>query len=122
MRVIAKISFATGFLSEILLFQILPPRSFPSISIALIYLPLRLELKNARLIRTWIDRNIDAHEFIGSSNISFSIIISSIEEESLVSKKLKKITDILGRETKQTKQPIFYIYDDGTVEKKLIIE
>ena len=35
---------------------------------------------------------------------------------------LLKITDILGREKKGTNQPLFYIYDDGTVEKKIIIE
>ena len=35
---------------------------------------------------------------------------------------LLKITDLIGRETKQTNQPLFFIYDDGTVEKKLIIE
>ena len=34
-----------------------------------------------------------------------------------------KIIDILGRETKPTiNTPLFYIYDDGTVEKKIIIE
>ena len=38
-------------------------------------------------------------------------------------KKLIKIIDILGIETKVNKnQPLFYIYDDGTVEKKLILE
>ena len=37
-------------------------------------------------------------------------------------KKLLKTTDLLGRETKQTNQPLFYIYDDGTVEKRVIIE
>ena len=37
-------------------------------------------------------------------------------------KTLLKITDFLGRETKETNQPLFYIYDDGTVEKKIIIE
>ena len=37
-------------------------------------------------------------------------------------KKLLKIIDILGRKTKETNQPLFYIYDDGTVEKKIIIE
>ena len=37
--------------------------------------------------------------------------------------KLLKITDILGRETKRKKtQPLFYIYDDGTVEKRIVIE
>jgi hypothetical protein len=37
-------------------------------------------------------------------------------------RKLEQVVDILGRETKQTNQPLFYIYDDGTVEKKIIIE
>ena len=38
-------------------------------------------------------------------------------------KKLLKITDILGRETKETKnQTLFYIYENGTVKKKIIIE
>ena len=37
--------------------------------------------------------------------------------------KLFKVTDILGREAKVTKnEALFYIYDDGTVEKKIIIE
>jgi len=31
-----------------------------------------------------------------------------------------RTTDVLGRETKN--EPLFYIYDDGTVEKKIIIE
>ena len=37
-------------------------------------------------------------------------------------KKVIKITDLLGRESKQTNQPLFYIYDDGTVEKKIVID
>jgi len=37
-------------------------------------------------------------------------------------KKLLKIVDILGRESKSKKGLLFYIYSDGTVEKKLIIE
>jgi len=38
-------------------------------------------------------------------------------------KKLISIVDVLGREAKGTKnQPLFYIYDDGTVENKIIIE
>ena len=39
------------------------------------------------------------------------------------SRKLIRITDILGRETNYiTNKPLFYIYDDGTVEKRIIIE
>ena len=46
----------------------------------------------------------------------------AIEEHSS-KKELLKITDLLGREIKGAKnQLLFYIYDDGTVEKKLIIE
>jgi len=38
-----------------------------------------------------------------------------------VNKELIMITDLLGRPAKQSKnQLLFYIYDDGTVEKKLI--
>jgi hypothetical protein len=37
--------------------------------------------------------------------------------------RLIKITDVLGKETKATKnEPLFYIYDDGTVEKRIIFE
>jgi len=36
---------------------------------------------------------------------------------------LIEITDILGKETPFRKQtPLFYIYDDGTVEKKIVVE
>jgi len=43
-------------------------------------------------------------------------------QEGSINKEFLKATDLLGRETKQTNQPLFYIYDDGTVEKKIIIE
>jgi hypothetical protein len=33
-----------------------------------------------------------------------------------------RVTDVLGRETKGINQPLFYIYDDGTVEKRIVIE
>ena len=46
---------------------------------------------------------------------------SSIQDYA-ISKKLLKVTDLLGRETNQTNQPLFYIYDDGTVEKRIILE
>ena len=46
---------------------------------------------------------------------------TSIQEHT-VNKELFKVTDLLGRETKQTNQPLFYIYDDGTVEKRIVVE
>ena len=44
---------------------------------------------------------------------------TSIEEHT-TNKKLLRTTDLLGRETKN--EPLFYIYDDGTVEKRITIE
>ena len=65
----------------------------------------------------------NANGCIGDTvSLPVSIIVSSIKEMN-ATRKLKKITDILGRKSKQKKNtPLFYKYDDGTVEKKLIIE
>jgi len=49
------------------------------------------------------------------------IAIPSALNENKYSKNLIRIIDILGRETNQINQPHFYIYDDGTVEKKIIL-
>ena len=47
---------------------------------------------------------------------------TSIQEHTK-NKELLKVTDLLGRVTKGTKNEVlFYIYDDGTVEKRIIIE
>ena len=44
-------------------------------------------------------------------------------QNQLASNKLIKVIDVLGREVDGAKsEPLFYIYDDGTVEKKIIIE
>ena len=49
-------------------------------------------------------------------------LITSIQEHT-TNKELLKVTDLLGRETKpKANTPLFYIYDDGTVEKRIIIE
>ena len=41
----------------------------------------------------------------------------------LHNKRLVKIVDVLGRESKEIKnQILYYIYDNGTVEKKMIAE
>ena len=47
----------------------------------------------------------------------------SATEEHSTNKELLKVTDLLGRETKpQTNTPFIEIYDDGTVEKRIVIE
>ena len=55
---------------------------------------------------------------------SFSINCSvSAIDDITESKKLIKTIDVLGKNKNGVKyEPLFYIYDDGTVEKKIIIE
>ena len=55
----------------------------------------------------------------------FSISVTG-SEEMYDTKKLLEVKDVIGRKitnnTTQNNQPLFYIYNDGTVEKKIIIE
>jgi hypothetical protein len=62
--------------------------------------------------------NIDPwHYFSENCNATTNI------KEHSANKELLKVTDLLARETKGTKnEPLFYIYDDGTVEKRIVIE
>ena len=57
---------------------------------------------------------------------TYSVISSLFDVPSTTHKQLIKITDLLGRTVTNsqslTNTPLFYIYDDGTVEKKIIIE
>jgi len=61
-----------------------------------------------------------------STNCSYGTVlncsVTTAIQEHTTNKELLKVTDLLGRETKQTNQPLFYIYDNGTVEKKIVIE
>ena len=68
-----------------------------------------------------IETNIDG--CLGEEVITMvSVIISSIEEINNT-KRLNKITDVLGRETNEEyNTTLFYIYDDGTLEKRIVIE
>ena len=73
---------------------------------------------------TWANNNwtftmglIDQQHYF-SNNCSTTAI-----EEYSTNKELLKVIDLLGRETKGTKNEVlFYIYDDGTVEKRIVIE
>ena len=60
-----------------------------------------------------------------ASGMTGSIIVNSINSinEQSNNRELIKVIDLLGRESKVLKnQTLYYIYDDGTVEKKIIIE
>ena len=48
--------------------------------------------------------------------------VNNIDEDYQTKKKILKVKDLLGKKTKLTTQPHFYIYDDGTVEKKIIMD
>ena len=50
-------------------------------------------------------------------------IVSAINEIKNTDKQLLRISNLLGQKTPYKKnQPLFYIYDDGTVEKRMTIE
>jgi hypothetical protein len=50
-------------------------------------------------------------------------IVSATNELEYIDRKLLKVVNVIGRENKETKnEPLFYIYDDGTVQKKIILE
>jgi len=60
--------------------------------------------------------NIDPQHYF-SSNCSGTAI-----QELTTNKELLRTIDVLGRKTKKTNQPLLYIYDDGTIEKRITIE
>jgi hypothetical protein len=67
---------------------------------------------------------IDANGCIVSTSVTVNAYTPTdiIDIES-ASKNLRNITDMLGQETPYKRNTLlFYIYDDGTVEKKIIIE
>tara|TARA_B110000444_G_scaffold255234_1_gene289191 strand:+ start:165 stop:1211 length:1047 start_codon:yes stop_codon:yes gene_type:complete len=59
----------------------------------------------------------------GSNRITFSQFcnVTKIDEQS-IEKELLKVIDLLGRVTKQKNQAVFYIYDDGSVERRYILK
>jgi hypothetical protein len=59
--------------------------------------------------------------------IIVDFVLPMINHTGIIDKKLEKniirITDLLGRDIKEnTHTPLFYIYDNGTIEKKIIFE
>ena len=48
---------------------------------------------------------------------------SSLPTEPSSKRKLEKVVDALGREVKHTtNQILFHVYDDGSVEKKFVVD
>ena len=71
---------------------------------------------------TCTDPGTGAGMYASQAACDNACIVSGVEEQT-TNKTLLKITDLLGRETKDSKNDVlFYIYDDGTVEKRVVIE
>ena len=69
----------------------------------------------------WYVVVIDANGCTDTSNYLIAIATSEIELQN-PNKKIISVFDIYGRKTKTFTQPLVYIYDDGTIEKKQILE
>ena len=62
-------------------------------------------------------------EVFSKYDINGIINPTAIINEHNLNKQLVQVIDVFGRESTELKsQPLFYIYDDGTVEKKIILE
>jgi polyhydroxybutyrate depolymerase len=70
-----------------------------------------------------INASLEIWKFFSKYDINGLINPTAIINEHNLNNQLIQVIDIFGRESKGLKnQPLFYIYDDGTVEKKIIIE
>ncbi len=82
---------------------------------------------NGLILTTSGDYSVTLFNSVGCDsivNLNFTFNPTSvINYNSTKQRTLIKMTDILGRATNiQKKRTLFYIFDDGTVEKKIIIK
>jgi|GEM_PF-1751886 hypothetical protein len=63
----------------------------------------------------------DANSCTDTSNYLIAIATTQVELQN-PNKKIISVFDFYGRKTKISTQPLLYIYDDGTVEKRIVIE
>ena len=79
-------------------------------------------VKISMMANTVEDPNQDPNLY-SEIDVSSCTPLTSIEDFVEEKKRLINVVDFLGRQSKGLKnQPLFYIYDDGTVEKRIIIE
>ena len=73
-----------------------------------------------------INANVEVWNFVSKFNMTGLIGCNSINHVDLNvlnSKSLLRIIDMTGKETEEKKNTLlFYLYDDGSVEKRIIIE
>ena len=70
----------------------------------------------------WLVEDIDTYNNIGSHNSNCMNTTFAIQSSKIFRRNIVKVIDVFGRETKVVNQPLIYIYDDGTVEKRIIFE
>jgi polyhydroxybutyrate depolymerase len=69
-----------------------------------------------------IDPGTGTGMYLNLTACTSACVVSAIEEYA-TNRELLKVTDLLGREAKEIKNTLlFYIYNDGTVEQKIILE
>ena len=74
-------------------------------------------------VKVGVNDTIDYGVFIDNFVLVETTEPVSVQELNGNNKQLLKIVDILGIESKSNKKGLlFYIYSDGTVEKRLVIE
>ena len=79
-------------------------------------------IKISMIANTVEDPNEDPNLY-SEIDVSFCASLTSIDDFVEEKKRLINVIDFLGRPIKESKnQPLFYIYDDGTVEKRIVIE
>ena len=66
--------------------------------------------------------NNDNEDSVFTTSLTVSENIVNTIQEYTSNKELIEITDLFGKKSKQKNQPLLYIYDDGTVEKRIVIE
>ena len=68
------------------------------------------------------DSNISDHRPVGLKLEVDAVINNTLEIEPK-GKSLIKVVDVLGKETKpKNNTPLFYMYENGSVEKKMVVE
>jgi len=74
---------------------------------------------NGKIHLVYLD---DSQHKVVYTSASIGVASNINETGSFLLKKVVRIVDVLGRETKETNQPLFYIYEDGAVEKRVVID
>ena len=74
-------------------------------------------------ICAWTDYSVDMQHNNDTTCVTATILgVGELDENESI-KEILKVTDLLGREIKGTKNEVlFYIYNDGTVEKRIVVE